>query len=267
MNSKAKRFIEMVQVQHPYVGKTFRYDDMVKGSTIAFTVKGYDGKNFDAIDTFGKRIKLKAHDVAQLVQAGKIQQVESFSEGLESMVDRILDDNEPELLSLYGWRNGLEPIEPTYGPMIAAAINKYGKHEIGHARWNPKTGRVVFAAFKQREDHPHRPERAYVDYDKDTNSWCVFGADSGHAYASYPDEDEASNKADEINKRFENEDYSEPGTFDDWRSPEPPIHVGGRVPPTPMVCQECGHKFKKRIGAGTVEVKCPKCGGYDTEVA
>jgi len=34
---------------------------------------------------------------------------------------------------------------------------------------------------------------------------------------------------------------------------------------TPMVCQECGHRFKKTIGKGTFEVKCPKCGGYDTE--
>jgi hypothetical protein len=36
---------------------------------------------------------------------------------------------------------------------------------------------------------------------------------------------------------------------------------------TPMVCNECGAKFKKSIKPGTVEVKCPKCGGYDTEIA
>ena len=36
---------------------------------------------------------------------------------------------------------------------------------------------------------------------------------------------------------------------------------------TPMVCHECGKKFKKKIGKGTAEVKCPKCGGYDTDVA
>jgi hypothetical protein len=34
---------------------------------------------------------------------------------------------------------------------------------------------------------------------------------------------------------------------------------------TPMVCQECGHRFKKTIGKGTFEVRCPKCGGFDTE--
>jgi len=36
---------------------------------------------------------------------------------------------------------------------------------------------------------------------------------------------------------------------------------------TPMVCHECGKKFKKKLGKNTVEVKCPKCGGYDTDVA
>lgn len=34
---------------------------------------------------------------------------------------------------------------------------------------------------------------------------------------------------------------------------------------TPMQCMECGHKFKKKIGPKTFEVKCPKCGSYDTE--
>ena len=34
-----------------------------------------------------------------------------------------------------------------------------------------------------------------------------------------------------------------------------------------MECIECGHKFKKRITKSTIEVKCPKCKGYDTEVA
>lgn len=34
-----------------------------------------------------------------------------------------------------------------------------------------------------------------------------------------------------------------------------------------MVCIECGHKFNKNIKKGTYEVKCPKCGGYDTEPA
>ena len=36
---------------------------------------------------------------------------------------------------------------------------------------------------------------------------------------------------------------------------------------TSMECMECGHKFKKKLGRNTVEVKCPKCGGYDTDVA
>jgi phage FluMu protein Com len=36
---------------------------------------------------------------------------------------------------------------------------------------------------------------------------------------------------------------------------------------TQMQCMECGHKFKKRLGKNTFEVKCPKCKGYDTEPA
>jgi Zn finger protein HypA/HybF involved in hydrogenase expression len=35
---------------------------------------------------------------------------------------------------------------------------------------------------------------------------------------------------------------------------------------TKMICRECGHKFRKKISKKTVEVKCPKCGGYDTEI-
>lgn len=41
----------------------------------------------------------------------------------------------------------------------------------------------------------------------------------------------------------------------------------GKTPPTPMRCNECGKRFKKKIGPRTFEVKCPKCGSYDTEPA
>ena len=34
---------------------------------------------------------------------------------------------------------------------------------------------------------------------------------------------------------------------------------------TQMQCNECGKKFKKKLGPRTFEVKCPKCGSYDTE--
>jgi predicted Zn-ribbon and HTH transcriptional regulator len=34
---------------------------------------------------------------------------------------------------------------------------------------------------------------------------------------------------------------------------------------TPMICRECGKKFKKNISKNAFDVKCPKCGGYDTE--
>lgn len=33
-----------------------------------------------------------------------------------------------------------------------------------------------------------------------------------------------------------------------------------------IVCLECGKKFKKKI-TNFSEIKCPKCGGYDTEIA
>jgi DNA-directed RNA polymerase subunit RPC12/RpoP len=35
---------------------------------------------------------------------------------------------------------------------------------------------------------------------------------------------------------------------------------------TQMICRECGKKFRKKISKKTVEVKCPKCGSYDTDV-
>jgi DNA-directed RNA polymerase subunit RPC12/RpoP len=34
-----------------------------------------------------------------------------------------------------------------------------------------------------------------------------------------------------------------------------------------MLCNECGKTFLAYIGLKTVEVKCPHCGGYDTEPA
>ena len=34
---------------------------------------------------------------------------------------------------------------------------------------------------------------------------------------------------------------------------------------TRIECIECGHKFNKKLKENTYEVKCPKCGSYDTE--
>lgn len=39
----------------------------------------------------------------------------------------------------------------------------------------------------------------------------------------------------------------------------------GKKMKTEMKCNECGHKFFKKITPKTYEVKCPKCKGYDTE--
>ena len=36
---------------------------------------------------------------------------------------------------------------------------------------------------------------------------------------------------------------------------------------TEILCNECGKRFKRTIGINTFEIKCPKCGGYDTEPA
>jgi len=33
-----------------------------------------------------------------------------------------------------------------------------------------------------------------------------------------------------------------------------------------LACQECGHTFSKSVSAGS-EPKCPKCGGYDVDLA
>lgn len=36
---------------------------------------------------------------------------------------------------------------------------------------------------------------------------------------------------------------------------------------TGFECMECGKKFKKPLGKSTSDVKCPKCGGYDVDLA
>lgn len=33
-----------------------------------------------------------------------------------------------------------------------------------------------------------------------------------------------------------------------------------------MMCLECGNRFVKSLGRMVVEVRCPKCGGYDTDL-
>ena len=34
-----------------------------------------------------------------------------------------------------------------------------------------------------------------------------------------------------------------------------------------MRCNECGKAFTRFIKSSTVDVRCPGCGGYDTEIA
>jgi len=33
-----------------------------------------------------------------------------------------------------------------------------------------------------------------------------------------------------------------------------------------LMCNECGTVFHKKVGADVMEVQCPKCGGYDTDL-
>ena len=40
-----------------------------------------------------------------------------------------------------------------------------------------------------------------------------------------------------------------------------------RIQKAKIICLECGAKFNKLITAHTFEIKCPKCGGIDTEPA
>jgi Zn finger protein HypA/HybF involved in hydrogenase expression len=45
------------------------------------------------------------------------------------------------------------------------------------------------------------------------------------------------------------------------------VEAKGSSSASKMECMECGHKFKKKLGKNTFEVKCPKCKGYDVEPA
>jgi len=38
----------------------------------------------------------------------------------------------------------------------------------------------------------------YADWDDESGSWCVFGSESGFAYASYGSEDEALDESDRM---------------------------------------------------------------------
>ncbi len=42
--------------------------------------------------------------------------------------------------------------------------------------------------MKEYNTKPIPKEEKYVDYDEETTLWCIFGVDSGFAYASFPSE-------------------------------------------------------------------------------
>lgn len=45
-------------------------------------------------------------------------------------------------------------------------------------------------------------EQKYVDFDEESQLWCVFGTDSGHAYSSSADKHQAE---DDLTERLQNE--------------------------------------------------------------
>ena len=55
--------------------------------------------------------------------------------------------------------------------------------------------------------------------------------------------------------------------FEDIEDPDLEAYEEAKGKGTPMKCMDCGAKFKKKIGPKICEVKCPKCGSFDTEIA
>ena len=67
---------------------------------------------------------------------------------------------------------------------------------------------------------------------------------------------------------FQDEEIEElANAFVDIEDPDLEFYEAKGGAKTSMECLECGHKFKKKLGPRTVEVKCPKCGSYDTDIA
>lgn len=52
------------------------------------------------------------------------------------------------------------------------------------------------------KDDRFKDTRFYADYDSYSESFCVFGDVSGFAYASYIDEEEAIEKAKQMNDNY-----------------------------------------------------------------
>lgn len=52
------------------------------------------------------------------------------------------------------------------------------------------------------KDDRFKDTRFYADYDSYSESFCVFGDVSGFAYASYIDEEEAIEKAKQMNNNY-----------------------------------------------------------------
>ena len=59
--------------------------------------------------------------------------------------------------------------------------------------------------MKMKKEFPKAKskEEVYADIDSDSGFYGVFGADTGHCYASFADQKEAEEKASDINKTKE----------------------------------------------------------------
>lgn len=54
-------------------------------------------------------------------------------------------------------------------------------------------------ALSELPTRPKEPEEVYAEYDENFG-WCVFGVNSGFCYASMSTQQEAEQKAEELNK-------------------------------------------------------------------
>jgi DNA-directed RNA polymerase subunit RPC12/RpoP len=93
-------------------------------------------------------------------------------------------------------------------------------------------------------------------------NWVIIGRDDrGYvAIGPYTDSNETWEAAARLGQTWYPVILQPPGSYR-FSS----LTAEAEAQPTPMQCNECGRSFKKKIGPRTVEVRCPKCGGYDTE--
>jgi len=89
-------------------------------------------------------------------------------------------------------------------------------------------------------------------------NWSMSKTDNG--YTAWENDSHSFLKAESLEQLKKKIDDYKKGIY-------PKMKAGdSKVKDTAMECMECGKKFNKNITSSTAEVKCPACGGYDTEV-